>query len=386
MDDFNLENVSGGDIPAVGITAISRRKRAPSVRPKARDANILMRVTNVCMKATSIFFLAVARCFLPQVHGQGARPLTLSRTISLPNVQGGFNHMSVDAGHQRLFAAAPTNNTVEIIDLRSGKPWRSLGGESPAAVRFAPEFNQLYVSHRSTLPRDGGQSVYIYDGQSFGLLTKIDLGSRLDELQYNARAKQLYVGCMTAGKTAIAVIGIPEGKLLGKVPLPASPQGIAVEQEGMRIFANVPGLRQIAVIDREKRTLLKSWPLRDVQGNTPIGLDEADYRLFVGTRQPARLVVFNTVTGKPIAEVAIHGGADDLFYDPAHRRIYVSCGEGFIDVIEQRNPDRYQLEESIPTVTGAGTSTFSAQLNSFYLGVPRRGSKPAEIRVFRVGK
>lgn len=294
--------------------------------------------------------------------------------------------MSVDAGHQRLFAAAPTDNTVEIIDLRSCKPWRSLGGESPAAVRFAPEFNQLYVSHRSQQPQDGGQSVYIYDGQSFGLLTKIDLGSRLDELQYNARAKQLYVGGMTRGKTAIAVVGIPDGKLLGEIPLPASPQGIAVEQEGMRIFANLPQVREIAVIDRGKRTLLESWPVRDVQGNTPIGLDEAHHRLFVGSRQPARLIVFDTVTGKPITEVAINRGADDLFYDATHRRIYVSCGEGFIDVIEQRDPDHYRLQERIPTVKGAGTSTFSAQLNGFYLGVPRRGSKPAEIRVFRVGK
>ncbi|SRR5712692_3962677 len=330
------------------------------------------------MKYTPIFILAIVVCFLSLAHGQESASLVLSQTISLPSVQGGFNHMSVDAEHQRLFAAAPTNKTLEVVDLRSGKPWRSLEGEKPAAARYAPEFNQLYV------PR--GQSLYIYDGKTFDLIASIDLESNLDELQYNARAKQLYVGCMTADKTGIAVIAIPEGKLLGKIGLPAKPQGIAVEQEGTRVYANIPSLKQIAVMDREKRTLLSAWPLEDVQGNTPIGLDEAHHRLFVGARHPAQLVVLDTSTGKPVANIETNSDADDIFYDSTHKRIYVSCGEGFIDVIEQRDANHYKLHARIPTIAGARTSAFSAQLNGFYLGVPQRGDQPAELRIFKVGK
>ncbi len=285
--------------------------------------------------------------------------------------------MSVDAEHQRLFAAAPANKTLEIVDLNSGKPWRSLAGEKPTSARYAPEFNQLYVTR--------GQSVYIYDGNDFDLITRIDIHSILDELQYDARAKQLYVGCMTPGKNGIAVIAIPEGKLLGKIPLQAKPQGIAVEEKGQRIFANVPSLNQVAVMDRESRALLVPWPLEDVQGNTPIALDEAHHRLFVGTRRPARMVVFDTLTGKPVTEVAIDGFADDLFYDPTRQRIYISCGEGFIDVIEQHDADHYQMLARVPTADDAATSAFSARLNRLYLGVPRSGKDPAEIRVFKIG-
>jgi hypothetical protein len=330
------------------------------------------------MKYSSILFLAIVLCLLSPASGQESSSLVLSQTSSLPNVQGGFNHMSVDAEHQRLFAAAPTNKTLEIVDLRSGRPWRSLGGEKPADARYAPEFSQLYV------PR--GQSLYIYDGKTFDLITSIDLESNLDELQYDAHAKQLYVGCRSTDKTGIAVIAIPEGKLLGKIPLPAKPQGIAVEQQGSRIFANMPSLKQIAVMDRQKRTLLDPWPLQDAQGNTPIGLDEAHHRLFVGARDPAQLIVLDTVTGELVSEVDTNSDADDLFYDPAHKRIYVSCGEGFVDVIEQRDADHYTLLARIPTVTGARTSAFSPQLNAFYLGVPRRGDQPAELRVFKVVK
>src|SRR5258708_40091593 len=110
------------------------------------------------MKCSSVFSLTLVLGSLsPAAHCQESSSLVLSQTISLPNVQGGFNHMSVDAEHQRLFAAAPTNKTVEIVDLKTGKPWRSLEGERPAAVRYAPEVNQLYVSR--------GMSVYLYDGK-----------------------------------------------------------------------------------------------------------------------------------------------------------------------------------------------------------------------------
>jgi hypothetical protein len=116
--------------------------------------------------------------------------------------------MSVDAGRQRVFAAVPTNGTIEIADLKTGKALRSLAGERPAAVRFAPEFNQLYATR--------GQSVYIYDGKTLDQIGKVDLQSSLDELQYDPRAKQLYVGVMAADTTAIAILSIPDGKRLGE--------------------------------------------------------------------------------------------------------------------------------------------------------------------------
>ena len=88
--------------------------------------------------------------------------------------------MSVDAEHMRLFATATANKTLEIIDLKDGKPWRSLEEERPAAARYAPEFNQLYLS--------SGQSVLIYDDDTFNLVASIHLDSGVDELQYDARA------------------------------------------------------------------------------------------------------------------------------------------------------------------------------------------------------
>ena len=286
--------------------------------------------------------------------------------------------MSVDPGRQRLFAAAPANGTIEIVDLKLGKPVRSLEGERPAAVRFAPEFNQLYASR--------GQSVYIYDGTNLNQLGKVSLESNLDEIQYDPRAKQLYVGVMAAGKTGIAILSIPDGKLLTQIKLPGKPQGFIVEQKGKRIFVNIPALNQVAVIDRESQMLLKPWSLTQSRGNYPIDLDEDGHRLFVGCREPARMLVLDTASGKAVANLEINGDTDDLFYDPIRKRVYVSSGDGSIDVIEQRDADHYVSRDRISTIEGARTSTLSPALNLFCLGVPKRGSEPAELRVFQSRK
>ncbi len=326
------------------------------------------------MRSSFIILPTIILCALSAAYAQKASPLVLSQTVFFPNVQGGFNHMSVDAKRQRLFAAAPTNTTLEIVDLKEGKPWRTLPGEKPAAARYAPEFDQLYVAR--------GQSVYIYDGKTYDVVTRIDLASNLDELQYDARTRRLYVGCMSADKTGIAVISIPDGKLLGKIALPDKPQGFAVEHSGSRIFANMPDLRQVAVMDDEKRVLLTAWQLDPGLANMPMGLDEAHHRLLVGTRHPAQLLVLDTATGKAVARIDTNSDADDLFYDPANKRIYVSCGEGFVAVVEQKDSDHYRLQARVPTVAGARTPTFSPELNTLYVAVPKRGDQPPELRVF----
>ena len=245
------------------------------------------------MKTVPILALT-AVCSLFSVNGQEKNSVTLVKSIPLPDVPGGFNHMSVDAEQQHLFVTATTKKTLEIIDLKAGKPVRTMTGDGPAAALFAPEFNQLYVRH--------GHNVCVYDGTSFDLVATVSLDSSLDELQYDPDAKRLYVGCMTSNKTAIAVISIPDAKRNGEINLPAKPQGFVVEQKGNRIFANIPGLKQIAVLDRKKQITLPSWGLKDVAGNYPIALDEAKHRLFVGCRRPPELAVLDTDTGKRVGQ------------------------------------------------------------------------------------
>lgn len=103
----------------------------------------------------------------------------------------------------------------------------------------------------------------------------------------------------------------------------------------MRIFINLPDSNSIIVVDKQKGITLTTWSIPNAQNNFSMALDEANHRLFVGTSDPTRLIVFDTDSGKVVSSLNIAQDADDIFYDVAKKRLYISCGEGIINIIHQ---------------------------------------------------
>src|SRR5215208_4739525 len=62
------------------------------------------------------------------------------------------------------------------------------------------------------------------------------------------------------------------------------------------------------------------------------------------------------------------GDSDDVFLDEKRNRIYVSCGEGFVDVFEVADAG-FRRTDHIATVPGARTSLFVPELDRLFLAV-----------------
>lgn len=173
-------------------------------------------------------------------------------------------------------------------------------------------------------------------------------------------------------------------KWLSETKLAGHPESFQLGSEASRIFVNVPTAEQIAVVDPAKVAVVATWPLGSLKANFPMVLDEPDHRLFVATRRPARLLVYDEASGSRIAETTIGGDADDLFFDAEHRRIYVICGEGVIDVVEQLDVNRYRAITQLKTSPGARTGLFVSERKALYVAVPATGGSAAEIRIYRI--
>jgi DNA-binding beta-propeller fold protein YncE len=307
-----------------------------------------------------------------------APPMILTSSIPLEGVKGRFDHFA--SGKGKVFLSALGNNTVEVMDLFQGTLSHTITGvPNPQGVIFSPEANKLFVASEKG-------KVYIYDGDSFKLITTLNFDGGADNLRYDAATKRVYVGCGDDEKnSAIAAIDAMTNKRLDEVyKLGGEPESFQLEKSGPNIYVNVPDLKQIVVINRTTKELTR-WPLTVAQ-NFPMTLDEANHRVIVGTREPATLSVFDTTTGKMVASLPTVQDTDDLYYSAEHKRIYVPGREGSIWVYQQSDPDHYTLLTKIPTVPGAGTAGYFGRqgkgFDRFFLAIPAGANTNAEVRVY----
>jgi hypothetical protein len=144
----------------------------------------------------------------------------------------------------------------------------------------------------------------------------------------------------------------------------------------------LPGSRKIVVVDRKTETPIASWSTGGPLANFPIALDERDHRLFVVTRSPARFIVLDTDHGSRLVSLSTVGDCDDVFFDEKRHRIYAIGGAGEVSVFRQQDPDHYEELGRVETAGGARTGFFSEDLDRLYVAVRKRGSQPAEVRVY----
>ena len=304
-------------------------------------------------------------------------PLQLEEQIPVPHVAGRLDHFSADVKRKRLFVSALGNNTVEVIDTFAGRVIHSIPGLSePQGSLYVPGFDKLYVANAA----DG--KVRVFDGATYALKKTIDFGKDPDNLRYDAATKKVFVG-FGEDDGGIATIDPATDERVGPVlKTEGHPESFQVEAMGTHVFVNVPDAGNVVESIDRKTGAVTRWPLAGLRANYAMALNEADHRLFTVTRKTPMLVVLDTTTGREVARLRAAGECDDVYFDEARKRIYVIGAEGFISVFQENDPDHYELVVSVPSAVGIRTGFFYSKRDRLYVGVPAKGSEPAQVWTF----
>jgi len=340
------------------------------------------------LKKSVAISLAVFALLAVGTRAQVPGPLKLIQTIPLPGLKDGdFDHFQVDLPGKRLFLAAEDNSAIEVIDLSTNKVIHKIAGpKAPHSMAYNPDSKKLFVVD------DGGPNqVEIYDGTTYELLGTIPLGAHADASVYDPASKLFYVG--NGGKQAkedfclLSIVDTTSGKKVGDIRIDGADrvEAMAVEHSGPRMFVNLYNKAAVAVIDREKRIVIDTWSIaQEGHNNGSMAFDEADHRLFIHAREPGKVVVIDTNSGKIVTTLLSGGMVDDAVYDAKLRRIYVT-GVPFINVFQKSDEgERYDLLGQIPTAFHSITSFLVPQLNRYYLAVNHHGATDAVVQVYEV--
>lgn len=320
--------------------------------------------------------------FAGKATAQEAAPLKLLQKIPMPNVKGRLDHFGIDRSGKRLFVAAlgDDQNTVEVIDLRSGKWISSIPGQSkPQGLFYSPDFKKLFVANGT----DG--TCKIFTGDTFKLIDSLPIGPDADHVGYDPATKYLYVGFGDAKSGGLAIIDTRTNRHIEDIKTDARSGGIKIEKSKSRTFVTLTGATNLGVVDLKKRQQVSTMPT-GVAGNVALALDEGHHRLFDGVREPATLIILDTESGKEVSRLEGVAGIDDLWYDAARNRVYASGGRGFdvgfVYSYQGKDADHYELTGKVPTAPGAGTSFWSAELNRLFVAAPANDKDEAAILVF----
>jgi YVTN family beta-propeller protein len=302
-----------------------------------------------------------------------APALQLEAKVPLGEVHGRIDHLAVDLQRQRLYVAELGNDSLGVVDLKERKTIRTIAslGE-PQGIAYVPSTDTVYVANA----RDG--SVRLFHGEELTPSGQIALGEDADNVRVDDAAHRVIVGY---GSGALAIIDTVARAKIADITLNAHPESFRLESAGGRIFVNVPDAHEIAVVDRATNKQVAAWRTPGLRWNFPLALDPSGHVLVV-FRFPARLGVFRAQDGQLVAAVPTCGDSDDLFVDTKRNRVYVSCGEGYIDVFSAQS-DTYARIGHLATVAGARTALFVPELDRLFLAVRSAGATPASIWVFR---
>ncbi|MEA2539913.1 MAG: hypothetical protein QOH35_1279 [Acidobacteriaceae bacterium] len=332
-----------------------------------------------------------------QTSAQEKQTLRLVQTIPLPGVKGRLDHMAVDLEKQRLFVAAVTNNTLEVVDLGDRKVIKSLAGfeNTQDALFLGGDFNKLYVSSL-----DG--HLRVFQGESFWLVRDFKIEPDSNRLFYDRTTNLIYFGYggQNAGFDAYERLGILQpkpgagydqlvGDMIAPTPRPGHLAQMAMDDNGILLACDSRADR-IYQFDTRKRELIKSWLARG-DGAGDMALDRSQHRLFVGTRTPPEMTVYDSLSGKEIQSLPGPETMDGVHYDADLKRVYMTGGRwygtpeaspGWVYVYQQKDPDHYDLISKIKTRPGSGTSLFVPELNRFYVASQALGDQDAAILVY----
>jgi hypothetical protein len=99
-------------------------------------------------------------------------------------------------------------------------------------------------------------------------------------------------------------------------------------------------------------------------------------------RKPARLEVFDVTSGQDLGGADSCLDADDVFVDARRRRVYVICGEGFVDTFDAYDTGFVRMAR-VPTAAGSRTGLFLTEPDRVIVAIRAQGGADAELWILQ---
>lgn len=272
--------------------------------------------------------------------------------------QGGWDYITIDPESHRLYV--PRSTHTMVLDADTGKTVGDIPGQKHNhGVAIVPSSGRGFIT-------DGIGAVVIFDLKTNAVLGTIAAQPDADGIIFDPASGLVLA---VSGDNGVLMSLKPDvdpktGKMDSPIELGGKPEFLASDGAG-KVYVNLEDKNQVAVVDIKARKVLAHWPV--APGGSPVGMsiDTKKHRLFVGCRNPQKMIVMSTDDGKVLADLPIGAGVDATRFDGQHA--FASCRDGKLVVIGEASSGKLDVLQTVTTAVGARTMDVDTAAHKIYL-------------------
>jgi YVTN family beta-propeller protein len=298
---------------------------------------------------------------------QGYVPLPSNSVLSV------LDYLTVN--DDKLFVTGENTGDVYRVRLGQGSLPAVAEGSSPASADVEklpgeePATHGVVIdpsSHLAFVTRSEANTVDIFDPAKMAVIKRIPVADDPDGIFYDEFDKLIYVA---SGDSHLATLIDPSTQTtIATIPLGGAPEYAAFDASTRLLYQNLHDTSTVVAVDIAKRAVIQGWPLQGCEAPTGMAIDEIHRRLFIGCNANSVLAIFDLNEHRVVATVPIGKAPDSVAFDPELHRIYTTGKSGVLVVIQQDEPNKYRVLDTVHLHYGAHTLALNLATHALYVG------------------
>lgn len=278
--------------------------------------------------------------------------------IELVGTQGAFDFIEVDVAQRRLLACHTGNNSLDVVDVDTGKLIKSIPTGSAQGVAMDAKNGRYYVS----VSRPA--KLVIIDAARLEVIGEVALPNSPDLLAYHEGTNRVFV-CNDEKPELWAID--PEAKSIVKtIALPGGGlEDLGFDAAGNFLYQNLKDTSEIARIDVAKLEVIDVWPT--APSEKPHGLAVIPVKgdlLIAGAN--GKFTYRHPQSGRLVEIADIAPKSDQIAFDAGLSVAYCASGSGVISVVAVKD-DLVTPQPAIPSMLGAHSLAVDAQTHAVWI-------------------
>jgi len=268
-----------------------------------------------------------------------------------------FDYITVDSAARRVYLSHGTE--IRIIDADTGSLVANIGGlKQTHGVALAKEFGRGFIT-------DGAEGkIVIFDLTTLKVIGEAKADKDADSIIYDPVSKRVFA--MNGDAHSSTVIDAKSGSAVGTIDLGGGPEFAVADGSGT-VYVNLEDKGELVAIDSQSLKVKWRWPVAPAGAPTALAMDVVHHRLFSAGRNPQKLVVLDSESGKVVQSFPISAGVDAAAYDPETALLFVSTREGMVHIFREDSADKFSEVETVKTEYGAKTMGLDTKTHNIFL-------------------